>query len=630
MPSRAERSGHAVRPLQTCLQVWPTGRPSLSLADRRQSLPATHGALCPQWWVLSDQWPDGALMSPLPQLEQLFSKAFQEAGAQGDPLVAVSARPDLGDYQVNGAMALAKRIGRDGKELAAAVVERLEASPLIESTSLAGPGFINVKLRSSYLISELERVLPRSNDGYVGDNAGRVVIDYSSVNLAKEMHVGHLRSTVIGDALARIYKYLGYEVIRQNHVGDWGTQFGMLVAQLLEHDGAERMFELQDLEVLYRKAKLRFEVDEAFAEKARGHVLRLQRGDAYVLQIWREFVESSMQHCERIYAKLGVQLTRKDVRGESFYNSQLPSIVTDLLAKGIASHSDGAVVVDTPGFQAREGMPSVFLIKKGDGGYLYGTTDLAALKYRTEVLRADRCVYVVDSRQELHFRQLFDVADRAGYCGESVSYDHVAFGTVQGADGKPFKTRSGETVKLIDLIEEAEERAYQLVTSKSPDIPDSARRNIASVIGVGAIKYADLSKHRLSNYAFDLSSMLSFEGNTALYIQYAYVRSNSLIRKVEGQPVTVRNEFSHAAERRLALHLTRFEEMLSASASEYVPHLLCGYLYELASLFSKFYESCHLSNAGVTDGLRLQLCRVANEVIKQGLDLLGIGVVEEM
>ncbi len=569
-------------------------------------------------------------MSTLTELELLFRSAFDKAGAKRDPLVTLSARPDLGDYQVNGVMSLAKSSGRDGKELASAVVENIEPNELVESVSVAGPGFINVRLRAGYLIGELEAFLHKSKNCCIGCGAETVVIDYSSVNLAKEMHVGHLRSTVIGDALARMYEYLGHEVIRQNHVGDWGTQFGMLVAHLLEREHGNLMFELQDLEDFYRRAKIRFDQDESFAEKARGYVIRLQRGDPEVVHIWQAFVETSLQHCEQVYAKLGVQLTRQDVRGESFYNSQLSVVVSDLLSKGVARYSDGAVVADTPAFQARDGDTSVFLIKKDDGGYLYATTDLAALKYRTEVLSADRCIYVVDSRQELHFRQLFDVATRAGYADDSVEYAHVAFGTVQGTDGKPFKTRSGDSIKLIDLIREAEQRAYEAVTAKSPDFSEHARRRIASVIGIGAVKYADLSKHRLSNYIFDWSSMLSFEGNTALYIQYAYVRSRSLLRRAEGQVGAVKEDFSHPAERKLALQLIRFEEVLSASAYEYLPHLLCGYLFDLASLFSKFYESCPISCGRVTDGLRLKLCSATNEVIEQGLHLLGIGVVEEM
>ena len=561
-------------------------------------------------------------MSTQTELEHLFCRAFQKAGAQRDPLVTVSARPDLGDYQVNGVMSLAKSAGRDGRELAADVVANLETNDLIESVGVAGPGFINVSLRSAYLIKELETFLPKSSYGCAGGSSEKVVIDYSSVNLAKEMHVGHLRSTVIGDSLARMYAYLGHEVIRQNHVGDWGTQFGMLVAHVLESEHGNLMFELQDLEGFYRKAKIRFDEDESFADKARGYVLRLQRGDAEVVHIWQVFVETSLRHCEQVYSKLGVQLAREDVRGESFYNPQLSIVVSDLMSKGLARVSDGAVVVDTPAFQTRDGEPSVFLVKKEDGGYLYATTDLAALKYRTEVLGADRCAYVVDSRQDLHFRQLFDVAGRAGYSRESVEYDHVAFGTVQGADGKPFKTRSGESIKLIDLIREAEQRAYEAVSSRNPELSDEARREIATVIGVGAVKYADLSKHRLSNYVFDWASMLSFEGNTALYIQYAYVRSKSLLRKAEGQAGSCKKDFSHPAERKLALQLVRFEEVLVAAASEYLPHLLCGYLYELSSQFSRFYESCPISCDGVADSLRLKLTSSTNEVIERGLELL--------
>lgn len=428
------------------------------------------------------------------------------------------------------------------------------------------------------------------------------MVEYSSPNLAKEMHVGHLRSTIIGDTLARVVEFLGNNMVRGNHVGDWGTQFGMLTAYLVETRQAGKAdLELSDLETFYRNAKIRFDEDPVFADTARNYVVRLQGGDADVLKLWEQFVDVSLAHCEAVYRKLGVGLTRADVRGESAYNDDLPVIVDELAAKNLLSEDDGAKVVYLDEFRNHDGDPMGVIVQKKDGGFLYTTTDLGAVRYRHKELNLDRVIYVVDARQSQHFQQMFTICRKAGFAPEAMSLEHVGFGTMMGDDGKPFKTRSGGTVKLIELLDEAEERAYALVSEKNPDLPEEEKRKIAHAVGIGAVKYADLSKNRNSDYIFNWDLMLAFEGNTAPYLQYAYTRVASIFRKVDRFDASAPLLITEPAEKQLALMLAQFSDVLNEVARTCFPHLLTQYLYQVATQFMRFYEACPiLKSEGAT------------------------------
>jgi arginyl-tRNA synthetase len=566
--------------------------------------------------------------------------------------VQPSGRPEYGDYQANGVMAAAKLRKMNPRVLAQAVVEKLDLHAIASEVEIAGPGFINITIAPEYLAAWAASAIGRADLGVPRQPPQRVVIDYSSPNLAKEMHVGHLRSTIIGDALARVFRFLGHEVIAQNHVGDWGTQFGMLTAYMddvaqgagetaqVAGDAARGAGDaargadtaaLADLEALYRLAKRRFDADPAFADRAREHVVKLQGGDPRVLALWRRLLDISMQHCESIYAKLGVGLTRADMRGESAYNADLPVVVADLQQRGMAVASEGAQVVFLDGFRDKDGETAGYVVQKQDGGYLYSTTDVAALRYRTAVLHADRILYVVDARQRQHFQQLFALGRRAGYAPPELLLEHVGFGMVLGDDGRPFKTRSGDSVKLADLLAEAEERAFALVTEKNPEMPEADRRRVAQVVGTGAVKYFDLARNRITDYVFDWGSMLSFEGNTAPYLQYAYARVRSVCRRAGAFDGAAPLHLGEPAERRLALQLARFADAVQATAREAMPSLLCTYLYELAAELMRFYEACPVLQAqGAVRDSRLQLCRLTADTLRTGLGLLGIDVLEVM
>ncbi len=468
--------------------------------------------------------------------------------------------------------------------------------------------------------------------------AQTVVVDYSSPNLAKEMHVGHLRSSIIGDAVVRTLEFLGHKVVRQNHVGDWGTQFGMLLAYLEEQKSEEsdtELFrELGDLEGFYRAAKQRFDDSDDFATRARSLVVKLQAGDEDCLALWREFNSVSLSHCQAVYDRLGVSLTPADVRGESAYNDDLAQVVSDLDAKGLLSEDQGAQCVFMDEFKNKEGAPLPVIVKKADGGYLYAATDLAALRYRAGTLHADRMLYFVDQRQALHFQQMFSLAKRAGFVPENTELEHMGFGTMNGPDGRPFKTRDGGTVKLIDLLDEAEQRAYNLVRDKNPELDDSALRTIAHAVGIGAVKYADLSKNRSSDYIFNFEQMLSFEGNTAPYLLYAYTRVASVFRKAGLDMADVNGDFllQEEAEQALAARLVQFGEVLESLAEKGLPHLLCSYLYDVAGLFSTFYEHCPILS-GDNEALkqsRLKLAALTARTLKQGMELLGLSPLERM
>ena len=571
-------------------------------------------------------------------LTERLRRAMTAAGIPDDcaPLVTPSTRPQFGDYQANGAMGAAKRMRTNPRALAEAVVAALDLGDAAGKVEIAGPGFINIHLAPAWLGARLAGVIDDPRLGIAPtEPAQTVVVDYSSPNLAKEMHVGHLRSTILGDALARLLDFLGHRVIRQNHMGDWGTQFGMLLAHLEDRE-AETAAEtaLADLEDFYREAKARFDDEPGFADRAREVVVRLQSGDDRCKALWREFIAISIRHSEAIYDRLGVTLTRDDIRAESAYNDALPGIVTDLRQKGLAVEDQGAQVVFLEELADREGKPLPVIVQKSGGGYLYATTDLAALRYRCVELGADRVLYFIDARQSLHMQQVFAVARRAGLCADATSLEHHPFGTMMGEDGKPFKTRSGGTVKLAELLDEAVARAGRLVAEKDPDLDATAREDVARKVGIGAVKYADLSKTRTHDYVFSWDAMLSFEGNTAPYLQYAYTRIRGILRRAGIDPESLDGPVTVDApqEKALALHLLRFGEVLDQVARDAYPHQLCGYLYELASLYMGFYEACPVLKAD-DDGLRasrLRLCDGVARTLATGLDLLGIEVMERM
>ena len=559
--------------------------------------------------------------------------AFQTVGIGDHAIVLQPAKnAELGDFQINGVMGAAKKTKQNPRELAQQVADALANSSLIAQAEVAGPGFINLRLQAEFLAQQLAIAL---NDTRLGiapaQQAQTVVVDYSSPNLAKEMHVGHLRSSIIGDSIVRILGFLGHNVIRQNHVGDWGTQFGMLVAYMVEQQQDNAAFELADLEQFYRNAKVRFDEDAAFADTAREYVVKLQSGDETVLALWRQFVAISLSHAQHVYDTLGLLLTPEDVAGESQYNDDLQTVVDDLLAKGLAVDDEGAKVVFLDEFKNKEGDPAAFIIQKQGGGFLYSTTDLACIRDYVGRLQGNRLLYVVDHRQGLHFAQVFATSRKAAYLPETVSAEFIGFGTMMGKDGKPFKTRSGDTVKLVDLLDEAIERATALVRSKNNELSEDEAQKIGRTVGIGAVKYADLSKNRTSDYVFDWDNMLSFEGNTAPYLQYAYTRVQSVFRKAGDWDAAAPLVLTEALEKQLALELLKFEDVLHSAADASYPHYLATYLYQVATLFSRFYEACPILKAeGVARNTRLQLAKLTGNTLQQGLDLLGIQTLEMM
>lgn len=557
---------------------------------------------------------------------------------QHPPMVAPSKKPGFGDYQANGAMGAAKAMKTNPRELAGEIMRHLELDGIAEKVEIAGPGFINIHLAPEWLSQQLGKAADDRRLGIAPvAEPQTAVVDYSSPNLAKEMHVGHLRSTIIGDALARLLSFQGHKVIRQNHVGDWGTQFGMLIAELEEQlaENREATMALSDLEVFYQQAKRHFDEDPAFADKARDYVVKLQSGDSEVLALWEQFRSVSLDHSQEIYEKLNVTLRPEDVRGESFYNDDLAPLVAELEEKGLAVEDQGAKVVFLEELADKEGNPSPVIIQKQGGGYLYATTDLAALRFRVGKLGANRLMYFIDARQSLHMQQVFTVARKAGFVNENVSLEHHAFGTMMGSDGKPFKTRSGGTVKLAELLDEAAERAAALVREKNSELSPEAMAEIGRKVGIGAVKYADLSKTRTNDYVFNWDAMLSFDGNTAPYLQYAYTRVRSIFRRAGVEPGSLSDtiQLAQAEERALAIKLLQFSEALDQVARDAMPHLLCTYLYDLASLYMRFYEACPVQKDGVPAELRasrLRLCDLVSRTLAQGLELLGIEVMEQM
>jgi len=554
-----------------------------------------------------------------------------------NPNVITASKPEFGDYQANGVMGIAKRLGRNPRELGTELLARLNAAanPLVSHYELAGPGFINIHLAGDALRDRANELLVEPRLLVLQTESPQtIVVDYSSPNLAKEMHVGHLRGTIIGDSIARILERQGNRVIRQNHVGDWGTQFGMLITFMRE-SSAEAGVALADLEGFYRAAKQRFDADSEFADRARESVVKLQGGDPEYLEAWQAFISTSLTHCQAVYDKLNVTLSMTDLKAESFYNPQLEGVVTRLENTGLLKDSDGARCVFLDEFVGKDGEPLPVIIQKTDGGYLYATTDLAAVDYRCHELKADRSLYVVDARQSLHFQQVFAVAAAAGFSDEAISLEHISYGTMMGSDGKPFKTRSGDVVKLVDLLDEAVTRAFDLVSSKNPDLEEAERRHIAEAVGIAAVKYADLSKNRTSDYLFDWSSMLSFEGNTAPYLMYAYARIRTLLAKqtVDTDGIIRFPESVALApeEKALLLKSLQLAETIDAVAQDCFPNTLSNYLYELSASFMRFYEACPIQGTdAATRANRLSLCVLASEALKQGLDLLGIETLERM
>jgi arginyl-tRNA synthetase len=560
--------------------------------------------------------------------------------AGADPVVRHS---EHADFQSNAALALAKRTRTRPAELAAAVAEALRADPVtsLGEITVSGPGFLNLSLADPALWRQVAARLASPRLGVGSPEQGRrTVIDYSGPNIAKDMHVGHLRTTIIGDCLVRVLSFLGAEVIRQNHLGDWGTQFGMLIQYLDEHPDAswhhsqlpEGTSAVSALDNLYRQARAQFDTDPEFAERARERVVALQAGEEATVACWREIVAESELAFREIYHRLGVLLEPEDSDGESFYNPMLVDVTNELISAGIAVESDGALVMFSEEARGPDGNPATLMVRKKDGGYGYDTTDLATIRYRIRDLKADRILYVVDARQALHFRLIFEAARRAGWLTEGIEATHVPFGTVLGPDGRPFKTRSGDTVKLMELLESAVDRARASIAEKAHELTDDELNRIAEQAGIGAVKYADLSTSRTKDYVFDVERMVSFSGNTGVYLQYAHTRICSILRKAGDASAQVDPTVPlHSAERALILAVDGFGDVLAEVGRLLEPHRLCGHLYELAKAFTDFYEACPVLSAPTSvRGNRIALCRLTAATLRQGLSLLGIAAPERM
>jgi len=563
--------------------------------------------------------------------ERAQKAAFGDEYAAVDPAIRASQHAD---YQANAALSLKAKLGRPPRDIAAEIVAKLDAPDVIEKIDIAGPGFVNVTLRNDYLSRELAVVAADANVGLqLVDRPDTVVIDYSSPNVAKEMHVGHLRSTILGDALSRVLEALGNRVIRQNHLGDWGTPFGMLIEHLLDVGEGEADRSMGELKEFYQAARKKFDADQGFAERSRHRVVLLQGGDAATLSLWRRLVDATLSHASELYAKLGVRLTSESIAGESFYNPMLAGVVDELVKKGLAVESEGALCVFPPGFTGRDGAKLPLIIRKQDGGYSYATTDLAAIRYRVGTLGATRVLVVVGAEQQQHLAMVFATAKLAGWLVPPARAEHVAFGSVLGSDGKMFKTRAGESVRLVDLLEEAVQRARVVIAEKNPELDAETREEVAQAVGVGAVKYADLSSDRVKGYVFDYGRMLSFDGNTAPYLQYAHARIRSIFRKAEsGVPEASAIRIEAKPERALALLLLRFPSAVTSVAESLEPHRLCTYLYDVATAFSTFYEACPVIKVASDEerASRLALSDVTARVLALGLDLLGIDAPERM
>ncbi|MFM5981236.1 MAG: arginine--tRNA ligase [Sphaerospermopsis kisseleviana] len=575
------------------------------------------------------------------KLQQALAAAFGADYTQVDPILVPASNPKFGDFQANVALSLSKKLGMQPRAIATAIVEKLDVSEICEPPEIAGPGFINLKLQTSYLEAQLNAIktdprlgVPKAN------NPQKEIVDFSSPNIAKEMHVGHLRSTIIGDCIARILEFRGHDVLRLNHVGDWGTQFGMLITYLREvYPQAlttANALDIGDLVSFYRQAKQRFDADENFQETARQEVVRLQAGAKDTLHAWKLLCEQSRKEFQVIYDVLDIKLIE---RGESFYNPLLPKVVADLETAGLVEENQGAKCVFLEGFTNREGDPLPLIVQKSDGGYNYATTDLAALRYRIEEDQAKRIIYVTDAGQANHFAQFFQVAKKATWIPENVELVHVPFGLVLGEDGKKFKTRSGDTVRLKDLLYEAISRSR---TDLEARLKEEGReeteqfiKNVADVVGISAVKYADLSQNRTSNYVFSYDKMLSLKGNTAPYMLYAYVRTQGISREGNIDFANLGTDakliLKEDTELTLAKHILQLDEIIAEVEQDLLPNRLCEYLYNLSEKFNKFYDKCPvLKSEEPIKTSRLMLCYLTARTLKLGLDLLGIKVLERM
>lgn len=574
------------------------------------------------------------------RIADALSAALPEAGS-ADPLLR---RSDRADFQANGMLALAKKLKGNPRELAAKVVEALSTGDLIKEVEVSGPGFLNITVTDRAIT---ETLAARAADDRLGVpravDPGTTVIDYAQPNVAKEMHVGHLRSAVIGAAMVEILEFTGENVIRRHHIGDWGTQFGMLIQYLtehpheLDHSGAEEVSgeeAMSNLGRLYKAARAIFDSDEEFKARARDRVVALQAGDAETLAQWQRFVDESKIYFHSVFDKLDMEIRDEDVVGESGYNDMLEETCRILEETGVAVRSDGALCVFFDDVKGPDGNPTPLIVKKSNGGYGYAATDLSAIRDRVGNLKADTLLYVVDARQSLHFKMVFETARRAGWLNEDVKAVQLAFGTVLGKDGKPFKTREGETVRLVDLLDEAVERAAAVVREKPGDLTEEEIAERGVQVGIGAVKYADLSTSAARDYKFDLDQMVSLNGDTSVYIQYAYARTRSIFGKAGDRTPVARPELELApAERALGLHLDQFGEVLNDAASAYEPHKLTAYLYQLASLFTTFYDKCPVIKPAPpqeTAENRLFLCDLTARTLHQGMTLLGIRTPERL
>ena len=553
-----------------------------------------------------------------------------------DPVVR---RSDRADYQVNGSMALAKRTGRPPRDLAQELVDRVELADIAHPPEIAGPGFINVTLQNAFLARALQET---AGDPYLGVTRAATtetaVVDYSAPNVAKEMHVGHLRSTIIGDALVRVLEFVGHEVIRQNHLGDWGTPFGMLIEHLLSVGEAEAAHELSvgDLGRFYQEARAQFDADPDIADRARRRVVALQAGDPQTLRLWKLLVDESSRYFTGVYERLGVKLSPDDQAGESMYNPMLADTMAELERLGLLVESEGALCVFPPGFTTREGTPMPLIVRKSDGGFGYDTTDLAAIRYRLSDLGADHIIYVVGAPQREHLEMIIGTARLAGWLKPPARAEHVAFGSVLGADRKMFRTRAGGSIRLVDLLDEAVERASRVVAERSDELSPEEQAAVSDAVGIGAVKYSDLSNDRIKDYVFDWDRMLELNGNTAPYLQYAHARVRSIFRKAAERGVDVADLTPAAeflpAERRLALEILSFDGAVHDTEAALAPHRLATYLFDLATAFTDFYESCPILRADTEEQRRsrLFLADLTARVLAQGLDLLGIKSPERM
>ena len=575
------------------------------------------------------------------ELRDLFYQALQAAYPEQQwqleqVEITSSTQPQFGHYQCNSAMKLTKILQLPPREIALRWLEYLPkqseaGQSFIKDTIVAGPGFINITLSPFYIAQKVQSILKNG----IGrePQPQRIVIDFSSPNTAKEMHVGHLRSTIIGDSLARLFEFLGHHVLRLNHIGDWGTAFGMLIAYMQEQVpnvlSGQQATDLISLMAWYREAKRQFDTDAEFKKRSQLMVVALQSGDVKAKQAWEIICDISRQAYQAIYDLLGVKLIE---RGESFYNPFLAEVVTDVETKKLMTLSNGAKCMFMPGFSNREGEPLPFMLQKSDGGYNYATTDLAAIRHRIQVEKADRLIYVTDAGQALHFQMLFKAAELLGYLNpQKVQCDHVGFGLVLGPDGKKFSTRSGDTERLMDLITAAITNAGKIIQDRTPELDKASLQHAAKVIGIGAVKYADLSCNRSSDYAFSYERMLRFEGNTAPFILYAYVRIASIKRKI-GIDLNTINEpiqLTHPSEITLGLHIAQFPEVLQQITRDLMPNRLTDYLYNLAEKFNAFFRDCHVAGTEQQNS-RLLLCQAASQTLKQGLNILGLETLEKM